>query len=308
MEKNPKNQRSENRNTIFGIKWEFLRRNKKYIQEYNNYIATCRKIQEKAFSSNPKLGAYKKEQLRFFKLKYGIKIPKDPNISFFKLRKSLKKPFWDALDDDWNTLRNDMRRFDKRNKFHRKVNLKNTKKAKKNLPSFESSLSPEKPNYLSGKYKAILLHTVVHNFISRDSAVISLDEYVENSSDKEFKKALGLETMKVTINSNAPIKKIIKDMGWMIKSWYQFRNRATDNTQKRLRLKKYETYLQIYDLRKQQKTYREIARIVYKDEYDKYTKYTSKKYDIQPLTEKVKNNLKACRKLIDGDYDYKIIR
>ncbi len=70
----------------------------------------------------------------------------------------------------------------------------------------------------------------------------------------------------------------------------------------------YRTYLQIYDLRKERKTYRQIAKIVYPDDYKKLVKYKchSEKYAVAPVTEKVKNNLKACQKLIEGGY--KIIR
>ena len=76
----------------------------------------------------------------------------------------------------------------------------------------------------------------------------------------------------------------------------------------RIRLEKYGRYLRTFDLRRQKKTLQEIARIVYPEEYSKLLKdkIRSEKYAVLPLIEKVKNNLKACQGLINGDY--KIIR
>lgn len=81
-----------------------------------------------------------------------------------------------------------------------------------------------------------------------------------------------------------------------------------DKYEQRTRYDKYENYLWIYDLHTQRKTLREIARIVYPEEYEKLLKYKSRseKYAVLPVTEKVNNSLKACQKLIDGGY--KIIR
>jgi hypothetical protein len=69
------------------------------------------------------------------------------------------------------------------------------------------------------------------------------------------------------------------------------------------RFNEYDRYLKVYDLHKQGKNYREIAKAVYPKLCPKKTKdHVLNKYDWDPIIEKVKKNLKACQALIDGGY------
>jgi hypothetical protein len=58
----------------------------------------------------------------------------------------------------------------------------------------------------------------------------------------------------------------------------------------------------VYELRKERKSYREIAKKVFPKEYKSFTQYSDKHEDVAPVIEKVKNNLFACQELVDGGY------
>lgn len=82
----------------------------------------------------------------------------------------------------------------------------------------------------------------------------------------------------------------------MLKKW---RKICCVQNIKRNRYDNYDIYLQIYDLRKKRKTWREIAKVIYPSQY---TFYSSSSSEIKPLTEKVKANYVACLRLIQGGY------
>ena len=61
-------------------------------------------------------------------------------------------------------------------------------------------------------------------------------------------------------------------------------------------LKIYDDYLKIYDLHKERKTFRQIAKIIYPG-YEPEDKDA-----FRPMKEKIKENLKSCKKLVYGGY------
>ncbi len=101
----------------------------------------------------------------------------------------------------------------------------------------------------------------------------------------------------IRVNLNAPKPLIYKRVKTIISLWKATYDNyhGGEERMRRKRLKEYDKYFQVYDLHREGKTLRQIAQIAYPDEYKKMTTYSSKKHDIQPLTEKVKNNLTACQ-------------
>lgn len=280
-------------NLIQYYKWEFLRRDKYYIKDFNDFLVAYKKIFLRS-SLHVEIDDFRKNRFEYFLHKYGIKVPLNPDISAIELDRSIKKPMKEALRCDWKQIKRDI------SKFIQKTG-KRSKAEREKMKVFFSGLilPPEKgmPYYLSGKYKAVFLHSVKGNFICNDSSVVLLTEKSHRSAK--------IQKIEMDINTEASLKKILEDIKFFINLWYL--NVKKEHRDNRIRLSNYDAYIKIYDLCKEGKTYREIAKIVYPEEYQKLTMYRDSRKDaIQPLTEKVKNNFQACQKLIEKGY--KIIR
>lgn len=125
------------------------------------------------------------------------------------------------------------------------------------------------------------------------------DEYFQRTSDVEIAKTRHLV---FAIDTDANLENILYEVKNFVVAWKGHRGRVMKKKESRVRFKKYDRYLKIYELHKGGKNYREIAKRVFSDDYKKLTKYSDKHEDVAPLIEKVKNNLSACQDLIDGGY------
>lgn len=106
-----------------------------------------------------------------------------------------------------------------------------------------------------------------------------------------------INTLIVKVNLRQKRERVIEDFKKTLTSWRKACS-AVQNKRSRHNLHDlYDIYLQIYDLHRKGYTYRDIAMIVYPNQYT-----PGNKYDFNRLKEKIKNNLQACKKLIQGGY------
>ncbi len=267
----------ENFLRIVGYKWEFMRRNSKYISDF-------KKMCNPAPALNNVLGEPRKDEYKaYFRRKYNSFRPLNPKFSFKELisikNNEGKLPpyilggFLDLIDVDLTDI--------------------------KNPASLKTSIMPIKCHHI---YKSdITLKKLSDGKVCfRDLMGCEVDKKQFDPTTADF------HDIVIRINLNAPklmIDRRVKEITTLWKTKYDF---YYPRTRKRKRYEEYETYLKIYDLRQQGKTYRQIAQIVYPNDYKRATEHDTRKYAIQKVTERVKNNLNACSRLIKGDY--KIIR
>jgi len=251
-------------------KWEFLRLNEKYIADFK--LRCC-----PDFLGNDTIGCMRKNRIYFLK-KYGIPIPINPKYSMddllnhkdFVTKVSLRTPigFLPLL------------------KWDEKI---------KGVDN-ETSLFPVHAHHDIKKK----IYLQVCDGKARLVQFILENKYkILDPAKTDFK------TISISINLDAKMPDIEESVLGIISLWKKLYDKH-HRLSRRNRYDKYDLYLKIYHFHKNGKTHREIAKILYPEDYEKLTQYGHKKYDIQPVTEKVKNNIDACKKLINGGY--KIIR
>jgi len=93
---------------------------------------------------------------------------------------------------------------------------------------------------------------------------------------------------------------LYKNVKEIIRLWKDLYDDGTK--QNRNQFKEYDRYLEILNFKNQNKSDIQIAEIVYEDEYKIFAKTARNRCDFQPLLDKVKSNLIAANKLVNGDF------
>jgi hypothetical protein len=136
-------------------------------------------------------------------------------------------------------------------------------------------------------------------FAHKLAVAMLTDEYFLGRSDADIAKTRHLV---LAVDADANIENIIEEVRSFVTVWKNKRSRVIKKKRRRVRVEEYARYLKVYELRKERKSYREIAKKVFPKEYKSFTQYSDKHEDVAPVIEKVKNNLFACQELVDGGY------
>jgi hypothetical protein len=131
-----------------------------------------------------------------------------------------------------------------------------------------------------------------------------LVEYTKDFNTKEIDPmSVDFSKLNLLINLVSFKEDMLADAKKIITLWKDLYDRHY-KISVRTRYDKYQTYINIVKLRKEQPniSIREIAKIIYPEEYKSLTQYSDKRYDVAPLIEKVKSNIKTCKELMNGGY------
>lgn len=114
-------------------------------------------------------------------------------------------------------------------------------------------------------------------------------------------KTTNFRTIEVTINLDASIGDIKREINVVVAEWKGLYDSC--HTEKwRNQYARYSDYIKIYELKKEGKGIREIAKEVFPDDYKKVMKTYRNSYDFDPLKEKINASYKACQDLIKSSY------
>ena len=216
-------------------KWEFLRRNRKYIRDFKK---RCFPIKEYNYVIAKKRN---KEDEGYFQQKYDYNGRLNPIFSFEDLvkKRSPDGHLPEYVQNGLLTL------------------VINTQQ----ISSIKTSLMPISCHHITNTDITLQTKNGTPYFLLLTGAEIPKKRKF-NPAKYDF------HDITVRINLNASKESIYRKIKQTVNMWKCVYDKHHMPKQ-RNRFKKYETYLRIYDLSQQKKTYREIAKIVYKDEYKK---------------------------------------
>lgn len=327
MPKPPKKQAAKERYIRLGLRWEFLRRNKKYIDDYNRYVKECEKKFKDVSLPYPKYLGYIDNLSLIFTKNYAIALPLDPSISFFELKKAVGIPVSQTkIENDWKEVNKFCSKFNRKNNSSRRSLLRPGEK--KLYRHSYCALAPEIPYFLNKRYTALLLEFIIRNFMRQHSMEIPREKkdtitignrfawhFLTNGSHPDEKRG---ETLP-PINFSAPWDIILSDL----KVWYKelkpkkevkFRLVEYKAKKKETSEKYWQGLLKIYDYKKllEQDGLKEED----KDLWEKLTKKFRKnklwdrhckdnvtgQHKVKNITRELKRVVGRCKRYIGGDY------
>ncbi|MCK5590385.1 MAG: DUF2285 domain-containing protein, partial [Candidatus Pacebacteria bacterium] len=135
------------------------------------------------------------------------------------------------------------------------------------------------------------------------------EEKLSNSKDIQYRgfgvsnvfEYTKMKTLRLCLDMTISTEELLRSVHKAIKNYKPFMRKHC-KAKKRTQLGVYEHYLEIYDLKSQGKTTDAIAKQIFPEEYAELKQIPRNKYDIDPLRDRISKTLKACKKLIGGDY------
>ena len=258
-------------------RWEFLRRNEEYIKDFNKYFPNFEKIAPEW--KKPGL----KEAEEFYE-KYSINFPINPKYSFWEIRDYIEK----------------INPKDYVKEAGLKIAFKELEyikmgESKKGRPC--AAFSPVIYSYLMDSNNCVLSEdekgrVALCNFWQEKNGKFK-SKLIEGEDLEDF----DVSRITVHIDISQPTHEIIKAIKNILSKWKKIYLKKHPT---RVRMKEYDKYLEIYDLRK--KSRREIAKEVYKNEYNRLVNCNRNSCNFMPVFQKISENLKAAEKIVEGGY------
>ncbi|MFH1310464.1 MAG: hypothetical protein ABIH85_07300 [Candidatus Omnitrophota bacterium] len=251
------------------VRWEFLRRNEKYAKDFKDKVLSD--------GNGIYLNFFHQKNsntCNYFKKEYGIHFVINPKYSYEQLQRILTKMV--KLGEIRDLLA-----------FTAALFSLGVIDLEAHIPDF---LCPgvTRTGAIIDSY---LLENDSISIGKLNNKVVFLDTDTEGGLDKyPFLDKYDGDVSKICIEVDLSLPKpeVMEDLEKEVAMWKELYRR---NNKKRSRYDMYETYLQIYDLKKKN-TYSQIAEIAYPQERE----------SLDSTIQKVKRNYKAAKKLIEGGY------
>lgn len=212
------------------IKWEGMRRDKKYISDFNKYSKEYEK-EEKKYKGKSLLhiefSQFYERWAKYFAKEYDIAEPIDPTVPLLNFDKFVKK----------------------NPKYHIRT----------------YGVIDKYAEYWILSALRYLNETYCYDYDK--CSVRGLDPYSRQGTMYLDDKITNKNTIKILVPLNAPLKKTLLEVGEIIKRWQNAKMQVCKTTPKRLWLEEHKKYLEIYDL-KTKLSWRKIANRYYGHEVD----------------------------------------
>lgn len=248
------------------FRWEFLRRNVAYIRDYDRYVEGMLTYK---FPNHARLSKFFVRRACFFIKKYSINFPIHPDIEI---------PLYDSLSaDEVSSLFANTT-----NQIHETVEL---------------SKKSQNISKLSEVFQSLCISSVdvTNQGVTQD--------LFGNISFRKKSVALSDPRIDPILRINIDTRSDSQLIELQVKSILSaYKSELFNKKNHRKQIKKYQMYLDVFDLREAGSTYKEIAEKVYPKEYKKYMKFYKNKYDLEPLIEKVASNYESAVQLINGRF------
>jgi|GEM_PF-1313053 len=284
--KKPKNLYSSDQYQLYGLKWEFMRRNLQYIEDYYKYFER---------DGSMKRGVDQKEAMKYFAKTYQLFNPLRPDLSFFVLLKELYLP----------------NKVSKRQKhWHRLLRLEKTNKEGTKEYLLEKSLFEDSIKdmltlegvyaqikfWVAGVYRLDVADEKLNGILNSND----IEDILKHGAVPGDQKEKGF-FIKVLIDGNAPFDNIVEainDELWREK----FFTYHAQFIRTRQRADKLKLYLNVYTLKKETKwTFDRIAKKLYPKEHDQCLGLNPK-IDIESLIKRVNEHYLQAKYYIDGGF------
>jgi|GEM_PF-1503956 len=245
---------------LFSLRWEFLRRNKRYIHDVKRCRAASRKMRKA--DRQERLHEQKAWTL-YFMGEYGVACPLDPKMSFLDSQIPLVK-----------TRRNSLRR-----RTARKTLVKR--------PRDVLDLSDLRVLY-KGAY-----------CLTPDQHVVNVDaDGNVNGEPLNAEEIRQQDSIEILIDLEVPVERIIHEVGDIVAKWKEMRSKAAPERKKRARLAEYNRYLSVFDLKNKGASWESIAGRLYKSDVERddmiYAKAKAKR-DYQRCKELIEGGYQQLR-------------
>jgi hypothetical protein len=231
MAKKGKKEYSRHEYELFALRWEFLRRNRKYICDIKRCSASSRSLR----GSDPQQRSEQREiWAMYFMGLYGIAFPLDPGVSFLECRVPLVKAPGDSK-----------KRRGTRNRFVRRssdvVDLSDLRVLFKGA----YCLTPDR-----------------HVEADAYGEVISSKPL----TDEEIRQAKSIE---VLIDLDVSMERILHEVKGIVSKWKKMKANLVLSGKTRARLAEYKRYLKVFDMRSDGASWERIAGRLYKADVEK---------------------------------------
>ena len=280
--KKVKNTKLSGQEKVAYNRWEFLRMNKSYQKDFKDKFINCSKPAPE-YSENK----VEKKKYKYFRQKYSIEFPINPKYSYGELSAYVGgiKP------------KLIMREFGVIFAF----------KELHSIAMGKSLLTKDREiRLLANTDSVIFSHLVDHCNITidkKDDEIILYKfwekdgKYFTKIIDPKETEDIDVSRVMIAFDISKPTPEIVKAFKGVLGGWKNVYKKAHGE---RMQFDIYDRYRKIYSLRN--KPLRIIAETVYPKEYKQVMKFYHNKYDFEPLFEKIKANLKAAEKLVNGGY------
>ena len=267
---------------LYGLKWEFMRRNPQYVADYYKYFQRDGKLKQPA---------KQKEVTKLFLKTYQLFNPLSPELSFFK---SLDELFLPQKVSKRRKHWKNILRLEKTNKMSTeeyKIERAKFDESLKDMVEFEDIYNQIK-FWASGVYRL----NAVNKDLSKGLSADALEAIVKSrEGNRKF-------FIKLLVDGNAPLNNIVeavKDEIWR----EQLYNIRLSPVRIRNRVDKLKMYLNVYTLKEETKwTFDRIAKKLYPKEYDEAWGVKDPKVDIESLVKRVNEHYLQAKWYIDGGF------
>jgi hypothetical protein len=272
---------------LYGLKWEFMRRNPQYVADYNKFFRRDGEL---------KPSANKKEVVKYFAKTYQLFNPLRPDLSFLDMFKELYLPEKVARRrKHWDNVRR-MEKADQMNTKAYKIENALFEDSVKDIIEFED-IYKQINFWASGVYR---LDTVGNN-LDKVLSADEIEDIVRQRSGNENKEKSKF-FIKVLIDGSAPLKNIVEAVKYELWREEMFKIRPFPE-RSRNRVPKLKSYLNVYLFREETKwTFDRIAKKIYPKEYDQALALAKPKVDIESLIKRVNEHYLQAKWYIDGGF------
>ena len=269
---------------LYGLKWEFMRRNSQYIADYYKYFRRDGVL---------KPAADKKEVVKYFVKAYQLFNPLRSDLSFLDSLKDLYLPEKvSRRRKHWgNILR--MEKADQTKSKAYKIEKARFDESIKDMLEF-GDIYHQIKFWASGVYRLDSVNKDFSKVLGGDD-IEAIVKSREGSGDRKF-------FLKLLIDGNAPLNNIIEAVKDEIWKEQLYSLRATP-VKIRNRVDKLKTYLNVYTLKEETKwTFDRIAKKLCPKEYDEAWGEKDPKVDIESLVKRVNEHYLQAKWHIDGGF------
>lgn len=221
------------------LRWEFLRRNEEYVEDYKKYDKGVEKACKKYGQYDEEVDQYFNNQYEYFLKKYTLPYPINPKISL--------------LDDNCDFKKDDIQ----------KPSIDKIKAGREPLAEFFAQHKIEfQRKYIAQamnmQYKAAFCLSADKNITSWGPDGID----IEPLTDEQLKSQ---QTIEVLIDLEASSAKIVQEIKEIIAKWQSLRKKVATTKIKKPRENELRRYIKVWDLARKSKigsTYKQIAEVL----------------------------------------------
>jgi hypothetical protein len=231
MAKRGKEEYSAHEHELFALRWEFLRRNQKYIHDIKRCLASSRSLQR----ADPQERSDQREAWdMYFMGLYGVAFPLDPGVSFLESRVPLV-----------NTPRHSKRRRAAGNRFVRRSSDVMDLSDLRVLFKGAYCLTPDR-HVEAGAYGEVINSKPL--------------------TDEEIRQTKSIE---VLIDLDVPTERILREVESIVSAWKRVRAGVVPARKTRARLAEYKRYLKVFDMRSGGASWERTAERLYPEDVEK---------------------------------------